>query len=1017
MSDRRIDHIVISSNHRAAFSQARVLNDWDLSDHYPVMADCSPNRTPGRRPTTRERSRGTTKIDVKKGDSQVVRDSNYWSILRDSIDEAAIEDMDEDERKAEINNIAETFVQTSRRLAKEAGMEKKHGAQNEMPLVNNVLAFRIRQRRTLHRLISQASVGGTEWVNLQEQYIAKAQEVKRLTRTLRRRRWAKNLATASKAMRESPREYWRWASSLGGWRRKESSAGLQPVKDPSTGEILMELDAISRAWATHYGELASDVSGHSRNPAAWEHLRCDAPRDTMETLNRLVSKEELEEALKKMKNHKAPGGDGLPTEFLKIALEAGAMQNTLLKVINLQFRFASIPKVWQSSVVVSIPKKGDLTDMNNHRGISLMAVVVKVLTTIISQRLNEVFEGLDLFSPAQAGFRTLEECVTQVACLYEIGKRRTIAGEGTYLLFVDFKKAYDTVPHEALFVKLENYGVRGRMLDYIRAIYRDSVIQVRTGGPNGVLSEPVPLLRGLRQGCPMSPVLFNIFINNIFDNTENLGVQVPAGVPNSPNPWLSEKVSGLLFADDLVAIAPTRRRLKRMCDHLGQWARAHELEVGIQKCGVMAINRPRSMLEEKRRYWKINGEEVPIVDQYQYLGIQFRSDLDIPSMVQARFEASDRTVKSLAAFLRCYTIPLHMRISVVKAVVMPRLLYGADIYGMNKKLTDKVQGYLNKALRLIAGANDKAPVASVALWREIGIPPICASAAARRARAYLKCASLKSHIRELVALPYRCRGWTWVTGTTRWLNRYLKDEDGEKMDWVGGDPKVVKKWVTNLVQEREERIRLCATSVAYIDAAYDKCRVFSSSRGVAAEKVQKGLQQIVLLRLGAFWTCKKLALCKLIPSEFERQCPMCDEPESEDIAHMLLRCAAWAEARDRHLGPVLDSIRQSNFEGDVDAGFTDSQTVTLLLGGEVVRNRLMGWCFTPEMESSDDQESEENSVDGGHYSPVTEGCVSLRLARFLTTVAQERSSVIRTLRPAQSQQQGPFTALSQSPNG
>lgn len=222
-----------------------------------------------------------------------------------------------------------------------------------------------------------------------------------------------------------------------------------------------------------------------------------------------------------------------------------------------------------------------------------------------------------------------------------------------------------------------------------------------------------------------------------------------------------------------------------MCDHLGEWASAHELEVGIQKCGVMAVNRPRSCLE-RRSHWRINQEEIPIVDEYQYLGIEFRSDLDIPRMIQARFEAADKTVKSLAPFLRCHRIPLHMSVSVIKAVVMPRLLYGAEIYGMARHLTDQVQRYLNQALRLVAGASEKSPIANIALWREVGIPPICASAAARRVRALLKCASLKSHIHELVSIPYRCRKWTWVTGTSRWLNRYLKDEDGEVLNWRGG---------------------------------------------------------------------------------------------------------------------------------------------------------------------------------------------------------------------------------------
>ncbi len=148
-----------------------------------------------------------------------------------------------------------------------------------------------------------------------------------------------------------------------------------------------------------------------------------------------------------------------------------------------------------------------------------MSTVLKVLLTIVSKRLNREFEINNLFSPAQAGFRTREECSTQVACLYEAAKRRELKGKATYLTFVDLKKAYDTVPHEALFAKLSHFGVRGRSLTFIQKLYAKSKIRVRSGGS---LSETVPLLRGVRQGCPLSSVLFNIFINDVLDGTRSI---------------------------------------------------------------------------------------------------------------------------------------------------------------------------------------------------------------------------------------------------------------------------------------------------------------------------------------------------------------------------------------------------------------------------------------------------------------------------------------------------------------
>ncbi|KAH9296514.1 hypothetical protein KI387_040102, partial [Taxus chinensis] len=112
----------------------------------------------------------------------------------------------------------------------------------------------------------------------------------------------------------------------------------------------------------------------------------------------------------------------------------------------------------------------------------------------------------------------------------------------TYVAFIDFKKAYDMVPHEALFRKLRATGVEGKALHFIQELYNGSSVRVRY---DGLLSSQIPVKRGVRQGCPASPTLFNIFINDIMQDLEGLGVRVPG---------LTKVVAGLLFADDLVAM-------------------------------------------------------------------------------------------------------------------------------------------------------------------------------------------------------------------------------------------------------------------------------------------------------------------------------------------------------------------------------------------------------------------------------------------------------------------------------
>merc|ERR1712160_73837 len=99
--------------------------------------------------------------------------------------------------------------------------------------------------------------------------------------------------------------------------------------------------------------------------------------------------------------------------------------------------------------------------------------------------------------------------------------------------------------------------------------------------------------------------------------------------------------------------------------------------------------------------------------------------------------------------------PAAMRMAVVHAVLLPRLLWGAEVFGMNRRITDKLQTMLNRSLRAIIGLTSRARsnVPSVGLWQELRIDPICALAASRRARAWKKCFTLRSTVGTLVARP------------------------------------------------------------------------------------------------------------------------------------------------------------------------------------------------------------------------------------------------------------------------
>jgi hypothetical protein len=141
------------------------------------------------------------------------------------------------------------------------------------------------------------------------------------------------------------------------------------------------------------------------------------------------------------------------------------------------------------------------------------------------------------------------------------------------------------------FPKLEANGLTGHTLSFIKALlHTDSIVQVRAGEFPGILSDPIPIERGQRQGCPTSQILFNIFINDIFDGIEGLGCEVPCCVDmlDSGQPL---RLPGQLFADDTVGLAPSLDNLHAMLAHFSLWAEDHYMGFGVKECGVMALGR------------------------------------------------------------------------------------------------------------------------------------------------------------------------------------------------------------------------------------------------------------------------------------------------------------------------------------------------------------------------------------------------------------------------------------------
>eukprot|EP01018_Ginkgo_biloba_P034145 Gb_28026 [translate_table: standard] len=298
-----------------------------------------------------------------------------------------------------------------------------------------------------------------------------------------------------------------------------------------------------------------------------------------------------------------------------------------LKVVNGIWDAGHIPANLNSIVIVSIPKKGDLTLHDNYRGISLIPVLLKILTSVIIKRIDSKLEERKFFTKSQAGFDKGEECVAQVVALKEIILRRNIKGQkATHVAFIDFKKAYDMVRFEDL------------------------------------VSTPILVQRGVRQGCLASP-LFNIFINDIMDVLKGLGVEVLG---------ISDVIAGLLFVESVP-------QLKEMLKKVHEWAQKWGMACGIDKCKAMVVfgNQDRLKLE----VLLIGEERIGVCESYKYLGFEVDSKLSVERMIKERATVGKKVLFGMRHFLVDKRIPTWAKVLAFKALVHPRLTFGAEVIG------------------------------------------------------------------------------------------------------------------------------------------------------------------------------------------------------------------------------------------------------------------------------------------------------------------------------------------------
>ena len=290
------------------------------------------------------------------------------------------------------------------------------------------------------------------------------------------------------------------------------------------------------------------------------HLQCNNELfDNNDTINKDITLVEVEKAIDSLDRKKAPGIDGITNDILKNAKLV--IVPMLCSLFNKILEDGNYPDEWCSAIIYPIHKKGDVKIASNYRGISLLSCTSKLFTKIVNNRLVEWADQNEKSFDIQAGFRKGKGTIDNIFVLQCLVDKYLGKEKGRfYSVFVDFSKAFDSVPHCHLFYSLLNGDMHGRTVNVLRNMYSKlkACVQVNNGG----LSEEFTCSIGTRQGCMISPFLFIFYLNeliHLIEDNDCQGVYVNEYHTN---------INMLLYADDLVIVGDHIGRVQKVLNTL-----------------------------------------------------------------------------------------------------------------------------------------------------------------------------------------------------------------------------------------------------------------------------------------------------------------------------------------------------------------------------------------------------------------------------------------------------------------
>lgn len=394
-----------------------------------------------------------------------------------------------------------------------------------------------------------------------------------------------------------------------------------------------------------------------------------------------IEEKEFQETLMTLKSRKAAGVDEITAEMIKYADDRTL--TTIRCLMEKCLQGQTIPETWRVARIHPLYKKGDPGDPQNYRGISIVNVIYKLYAQIICNRLTNFCETMQLLPDCQNGFRKRRSTIDSIYILNHVIQSTLAKGRQLYVAFIDFKAAFDTVNRKKLMSKMKKMGVPPYLLNAIADIYLDTQYCLE--------GEHFTTCKGLRQGCPLSPLLFALYTSDmetVLKKWQSGGVVVK-----------KQKIVMLAYADDVAIMAETPEELKDMIKCLLRYANARDLIISTEKSKVMRFSRGGT---RSRHKWPCGTDYLEEVRTFCYLGFHFQCTGTHSAHVKEVTSRAGRQLSRVWSLAeRKFPDQFTIRKQMFHSLVEPIALYGCEVFGYRQY--EEIERLQRKYLRWTLG--------------------------------------------------------------------------------------------------------------------------------------------------------------------------------------------------------------------------------------------------------------------------------------------------------------------------